>query len=135
MNRGWGAIWLLFTGLAQAQGGNPWQAVQHAQSRVELARERLQLAQERADARHARQDLAQATAHLLTALEAVRQAEAALAGDAPLRPAQGAAAASAAAQAQARPQVEDCPCEADRTCVGPRGGRYCFTASGRKRYQ
>lgn len=29
----------------------------------------------------------------------------------------------------------DCQCDAGRLCTGPRGGRYCVAADGRKRYQ
>lgn len=28
----------------------------------------------------------------------------------------------------------DCPCSGSRVCVGPRGGRYCITFGGNKRY-
>lgn len=28
----------------------------------------------------------------------------------------------------------DCPCNGGAVCVGPRGGRYCITSGGRKRY-
>lgn len=28
----------------------------------------------------------------------------------------------------------DCPCSADAVCTGKRGGRYCFSESGKKRY-
>ena len=28
----------------------------------------------------------------------------------------------------------DCPCGSANVCVGPRGGRYCLTSSGNKRY-
>ena len=28
-----------------------------------------------------------------------------------------------------------CPCSSGRLCTGPRGGRYCLTASGNKSYQ
>jgi len=28
----------------------------------------------------------------------------------------------------------DCPCRGSRVCIGPRGGRYCITSGGRKRY-
>lgn len=28
----------------------------------------------------------------------------------------------------------DCPCSGSRVCVGPRGGRYCITSGGNKRY-
>ncbi len=28
----------------------------------------------------------------------------------------------------------ECPCNGGRVCVGPRGGRYCITSSGNKRY-
>lgn len=27
-----------------------------------------------------------------------------------------------------------CPCNGGKVCVGKRGGRYCITSSGRKRY-
>lgn len=27
-----------------------------------------------------------------------------------------------------------CPCNGNNVCVGPRGGRYCITRSGNKRY-
>lgn len=29
---------------------------------------------------------------------------------------------------------DGCPCNGGKVCVGPRGGRYCITASGKKRY-
>ncbi|MGL6017914.1 MAG: SH3 domain-containing protein [Gibbsiella quercinecans] len=28
----------------------------------------------------------------------------------------------------------DCPCSSGRICIGPRGGRYCITSGGNKRY-
>lgn len=28
----------------------------------------------------------------------------------------------------------DCPCSGSRICIGPRGGRYCITSGGNKRY-
>jgi len=28
----------------------------------------------------------------------------------------------------------ECPCNGGNVCVGPRGGRYCITSSGNKRY-
>ena len=28
----------------------------------------------------------------------------------------------------------ECPCNGGDVCVGPRGGRYCLTSSGNKRY-
>ena len=34
----------------------------------------------------------------------------------------------------AAPVVESCECSAGATCTGPRGGRYCLTTSGSKRY-
>lgn len=37
----------------------------------------------------------------------------------------------------ARPQRfsdDNCPCRSDRVCIGPRGGRYCITSGGTKRY-
>ena len=30
--------------------------------------------------------------------------------------------------------ITDCACEAGNTCIGPRGGRYCLTSEGKKRY-
>jgi uncharacterized protein YraI len=27
-----------------------------------------------------------------------------------------------------------CPCDGSRVCIGPRGGRYCITSGGNKRY-
>lgn len=32
------------------------------------------------------------------------------------------------------PDVGGCPCGSGRVCVGPRGGRYCITSGGNKRY-
>jgi len=31
-------------------------------------------------------------------------------------------------------QDAGCPCAGSRVCIGPRGGRYCITSGGRKRY-
>lgn len=28
-----------------------------------------------------------------------------------------------------------CPCSGSKLCVGPRGGKYCHTATGKKKYQ
>lgn len=28
----------------------------------------------------------------------------------------------------------NCPCNGGKVCTGPRGGRYCITSSGAKRY-
>lgn len=44
---------------------------------------------------------------------------------------------SAAATAPRRsspPGAAGCPCSGSRVCVGPRGGRYCITSGGNKRY-
>lgn len=30
--------------------------------------------------------------------------------------------------------VASCPCSGSKVCVGPRGGRYCITSGGKKRY-
>lgn len=30
--------------------------------------------------------------------------------------------------------ADGCPCDSGRVCVGPRGGRYCITSGGNKRY-
>lgn len=38
---------------------------------------------------------------------------------------------------KARPaptNVTSCPCSGSRVCIGPRGGRYCITSGGNKRY-
>lgn len=37
---------------------------------------------------------------------------------------------------RSRPDYLDgtCPCSGDRVCIGPRGGRYCITSGGNKRY-
>lgn len=32
------------------------------------------------------------------------------------------------------PSAGGCPCGSGRVCVGPRGGRYCITSGGNKRY-
>lgn len=45
---------------------------------------------------------------------------------------EAAAGASAAPVAAAAPA---CPCSGPQLCTGPRGGRYCLTATGRKRYR
>ncbi len=29
---------------------------------------------------------------------------------------------------------DECPCSGNRVCIGPRGGRYCITSGGNKRY-
>jgi len=29
---------------------------------------------------------------------------------------------------------DTCPCSGNRVCIGPRGGRYCITSGGNKRY-
>lgn len=38
--------------------------------------------------------------------------------------------------ASARDTTDDgkCPCNGGKVCVGSRGGRYCITSNGRKRY-
>lgn len=43
---------------------------------------------------------------------------------------------SSAPSSRARPRESGgaCPCSGSRVCVGPRGGRYCITSGGRKRY-
>lgn len=32
------------------------------------------------------------------------------------------------------PSTSGCPCGSGKVCVGPRGGRYCITSGGNKRY-
>jgi len=120
-----------------ARAEDVWQAVQSARMRVELAQERLQLAVERADPKRARDDLAAAQAHLITALDAVRRAEAALAAGGSLKsPAMAAPPLpTALAKPASGPPQGECPCGSGLTCTGPRGGAYCVTPSGRKRYQ
>jgi|688.fasta_scaffold613829_2 hypothetical protein len=41
-----------------------------------------------------------------------------------------------AAQDKAKPatSAQSCPCSGTKYCVGPRGGHYCITSSGTKRY-
>jgi len=119
-----------------ARAEDVWQAVQSARMRVELAQERLQLAVERADPKRARDDLAAAQAHLIMALDAVRRAEAALAAGGSLKsPAMAAPPPPALAKPASAPTQGECPCGSGLTCTGPRGGAYCVTPSGRKRYQ
>lgn len=50
--------------------------------------------------------------------------------------ANSAVAAENAASKKAPKQVTTslCPCSGTKLCVGPRGGRYCVTAAGKKRY-
>jgi len=31
--------------------------------------------------------------------------------------------------------AKSCPCSGSKLCVGPRGGKFCRTSSGSKRYQ
>jgi hypothetical protein len=40
-------------------------------------------------------------------------------------------------KARAAPQsyVSSCPCSGSANCIGPRGGRYCITSGGNKRYR
>lgn len=40
----------------------------------------------------------------------------------------------AQAQAVAEPAAPGCDCAAGAVCTGPRGGKYCLTAEGKKRY-
>lgn len=40
----------------------------------------------------------------------------------------------AQAQAAAEPAAPGCDCSANAICTGPRGGKYCLTAEGKKRY-
>ena len=41
------------------------------------------------------------------------------------------------ARARAAPQSygSNCPCSGSANCIGPRGGRYCITSGGNKRYR
>ena len=34
----------------------------------------------------------------------------------------------------ASPKTVSCPCSGPKLCVGPRGGHYCMTSGGKKRY-
>lgn len=36
--------------------------------------------------------------------------------------------------AYSNPDAGTCPCRGNRVCIGPRGGRYCITSGGNKRY-
>jgi len=40
----------------------------------------------------------------------------------------------AAAETKAENAAESCPCGGGAVCTGPKGGRYCLTAGGSKRY-
>ncbi|WP_456362764.1 SH3 domain-containing protein [Xanthomonas sp. 60] len=35
---------------------------------------------------------------------------------------------------RSNPVDAGCPCSGSRICIGPRGGRYCITSGGNKRY-
>jgi hypothetical protein len=54
----------------------------------------------------------------------------------PLNPAPGRPALSETAprDAPSRVHMSDCPCSGPRLCTGPRGGLYCVTRGGNKRY-
>lgn len=52
----------------------------------------------------------------------------------PQRRAQSPAPRQSAAPRAKRSSGGACSCEANRVCVGPRGGRYCLNSSGTKRY-
>lgn len=58
------------------------------------------------------------------------------AGEKGLAAADSGAAVVVAAQAQAvaEPAAPGCDCAAGAVCTGPRGGKYCLTAEGKKRY-
>ena len=46
-------------------------------------------------------------------------------------------AAASTKRSRSRPIVQDgaCPCSGSFNCTGPRGGQYCFTSNGNKRYR
>lgn len=47
----------------------------------------------------------------------------------------GACSAAQKTEAQDKPvAASSCPCSGSKLCVGPRGGRYCITSGGNKRY-
>lgn len=41
---------------------------------------------------------------------------------------------SARRSAYSHPDADTCPCRGSQVCIGPRGGRYCITSGGNKRY-
>lgn len=43
--------------------------------------------------------------------------------------------ASAATKKTTAKPSTSCPCSGTKLCTGPRGGRYCYSATGRKQYQ
>jgi uncharacterized protein YgiM (DUF1202 family) len=46
----------------------------------------------------------------------------------------GSSRSSQARQSQRASTQSGCPCSGNRVCIGPRGGRYCITSGGNKRY-
>ena len=46
----------------------------------------------------------------------------------------GGAASSRRSRPQQRYEGPSCPCSGSNVCIGPRGGRYCITSGGNKRY-
>lgn len=50
---------------------------------------------------------------------------------------QPASSGSSKARRSSQPQAQGggaCPCSGSKVCIGPRGGRYCITSGGNKRY-
>lgn len=43
-------------------------------------------------------------------------------------------ASSTRRSAYSHPDASTCPCRGNHVCIGPRGGRYCITSGGNKRY-
>lgn len=41
---------------------------------------------------------------------------------------------AASKKAPKKAVASSCPCSGTKLCVGPRGGRYCVTSGGKKRY-
>lgn len=46
----------------------------------------------------------------------------------------GSSAGSSRSRARGHPDGGICPCSGNNVCIGPRGGRYCITSGGNKRY-
>lgn len=57
----------------------------------------------------------------------------------PIRPAYASGNGSGGNSSRSRetrrnPDASSCPCRGNNVCIGPRGGRYCITSGGNKRY-
>ena len=44
-------------------------------------------------------------------------------------------AATGSGKAPINTASNSCPCSGSKLCTGPKGGKFCYTAGGKKRYQ